>query len=293
MPPLASAKSLLATMAGGPQIVTFALDALLAAGECITEVIVLHLTPDDDPLTGQALHTLAAEFANDMYAGRPCQLLFQPLIAHGQKIPDICDDLTASAAWNTIYALLARLKSEGRTLHVCIAGGRRMLALLAMSAAMLHFDHDDYLWHMYTPAAFLERARDGAIMHAQPEDGVRLLRVPLAPWGAYFPQLQQLAQLAPLEAVAMQTRQLEQQEAQCCAGVISQLTARQLDTLRAFAAGYSPQEAAETLCVTVKTVHAHKTEILAACREVWNLPEHARLTYHFLRDKFKAYFECE
>ena len=291
MPPLASAKSLLATMAGGPQIVTFALDALLAAGECITEVIVLHLTPDDDPLTGQALHTLAAEFANDMYAGRPCQLLFQPLIAHGQKIPDICDDLTASAAWNTIYALLARLKSEGRALHVCIAGGRRMLALLAMSAAMLHFDHEDCLWHLFTPAAFLERARNGAIMHAHPADGVCLLRVPLAPWGAYFPGLRALAQLTPTEAVTAQTQQLAHAEQHRCQQVIDRLTARQLDTLRAFAAGQNPQEAAESLCVTVKTIHAHKTVILSECRNVWQLPEAERLTYHFLRERFKAYFE--
>ncbi len=287
------AKTLLATMAGGPQIVTFALDALLAAGECITEVIVLHLTPDDDPLTGQAVRKLAAEFAGGKYGGQPCRLVLHPLVTHGQKLPDIRDDLAASAAWDAIYALLARLKSEGRALHVCIAGGRRMLALLAMSAAMLHFDHEDRLWHMYTPAEFLERARNGALMHATPEDGVRLLRVPLAPWGVYFPGLRTLTQGTPTEKVANQTRQLEQAERQRCAAVAQRLSPRRLETLRAFAAGQEPQEAAETLCVTLKTIHAHKTEILAACREAWELPEDARLTYHFLRDKFKVYFECE
>nr|HID14683.1 histidine kinase [Anaerolineae bacterium] len=178
-----------ATMAGGPQIVTFALDELLRQGETIQEVVVVHLSPQDEPLTGQALVKLAAEFPDDYYQGRPCPLRFIPLRRGVEKLEDIRDEVEADLAWRAIHELMATLKAQGRRLHVCIAGGRRMLALLMMSAAMLHFDHYDCLWHMYTPQAFIERSRDGAIMHAQPEDGVRLIQVPLTPWGAYFPTL--------------------------------------------------------------------------------------------------------
>jgi len=46
------------------------------------------------------------------------------------------------------------------------------------------------------------------------------------------------------------------------------------------------------LVVTIKTVAAHKTVILAECRNVWALPPDEWLSYHFLRDKFARYFEA-
>jgi len=279
-------------MAGGPQVVTFALDELLRRGEVIHEVIVVHLSPQADSLVGQALTKLTAEFPDDHYAGRPCRLRFFPIRKDSKRLDDIHDDAAVNVAWSAIYELIASLKTQGRHLHVCITGGRRMLALLAMSAAMLHFDHRDRLWHMYTPYEFLERARDGAIMHARPEDGVRLLQVPLVPWGAYLPALRALAQASPMEVVAAQTRWLDSAERARCRAVVEHLTPRQLDVLRAFADGQSPQEVAETLCVTVKTVHAHKTVILSECRNGWEFPEDARLDYHFLREKFGRYFQA-
>jgi len=282
--------TLVATVAGGPQVVTFALDELLHRGEAIHEVIAVHLSPQADALTGQALVKLAAEFADGCYAGRPCRLHFFPIRKDGQRLDDVRDDAAVNVAWSALYELIATLKAQGRHLHVCITGGRRMLALLAMSAAMLHFDHDDRLWHMYTPSEFLERAHDGAIMHARPEDGVRLLQVPLVPWGAYLPALRALAQASPMEVVAAQTRWLDGAERARCQTAVAQLTPRQADVLRAFADGQSPQEVAETLCVTVKTVHAHKTVILGECRNAWEFPEDARLDYHFLREKFGRYF---
>jgi CRISPR-associated protein Csx14 len=283
--------TLVATMAGGPQIVTFALDDLLAQDEVIREVIVVHLSPRDDPLVRQALSKLTAEFSGDAYAGQPCRLQFFPLYSDGKKLDDIRDETAANTAWNAIYKLIADLKAQGRHLHVCIAGGRRILALLAMSAAMLHFDHDDFLWHMYTPVEFIEHSRDGAIMHARPEDGVRLIRVPLVPWGAYFPALRTLTQASPMEVVAAQTQWLDSAERARCQQVVEQLTPRELETLRAFAAGQNPQEVAETLCVTVRTAHAHKTKILDHCRNAWELPSDARLTYYFLREKFGRYLQ--
>ncbi len=284
--------TLVATMAGGPQIVTFALDRLLHRGETIHEVIVVHLSPQTDPLTGQALVKLRAEFLDDRYAGQPCRLRFLPVRQGSYTLDDIRDDAASNVAWSAMYELIASLKAEPqrRRLHVCISGGRRMLALLSMSAAMLHFDHDDRLWHMYTPAEFIERSRDGAIMHAQPDDGVRLLQVPLVPWGAYFPALREMTQTSPVEVVAAQTRWLDSAEQSRCQAVAACLTARQAEVLRAFADGQNPQEAAETLCVTVKTINAHKTVILGACRNAWELAKDTWLDYHFLREKFGRYF---
>jgi len=283
---------MVATIGGQPQVVTSALDALLDQGYLIRRVIVVHLWPGAEPeRTIQALDRLSTEFAGNLYAGQPCRLELSPLYHKGAKLGDIVDEATANAAWSAIFGLISRLKAQGQRLHVCISGGRRMLALLAVSAALLHFDHDDLLWHMYTPRSFLERARDGAIMHAQPEDGVRLIQVPLAPWGAYFPALRTLTQSSPAHVIAAQTRWADASERARCRQVEEQLTSRQLDVLQAFAAGQNPQQVAETLCITVKTVHAHKTVILSECRNAWGLPEGTRLDYYFLREKFGRYFQ--
>ncbi len=283
---------MVATLGGQAQVVTFALDALLARDERVTDVLVVYLASyAESRRTRRALTQLSDEFAGDIYAGQPCRLRLQPLRHQGQKLDDIRDEAAANAAWSAVYRLIARLKSRGSRLHVCISGGRRMLALLATSAAMLHFDHNDRLWHMYTPPDFLARARDGAILHARPEDGVQLLPVPLVPWGAYFPALRALTQTSPLEAVAAQTRWLDQGEQMRCRAVVEALTSRQLETPKAFAAGQNPQQVAETLCVTVKTVHAHKTVILGECRNAWGLPDGFRLDYYFLREKFGPYFQ--
>jgi len=288
--PRATPGTLVATMAGGPQIVTFALDELLERGQVIHEVIVIHLSPRDDPLVGQALVKLAAEFVDDCYGGQVCRLRFFPVRRGAERLEDITDEGAAEAVWSAVHELIAGLKAQGERLHVCIAGGRRLLALLTMSAAMLHFDHHDRLWHMYTPAAFLERARNGAIMHARPEDGVRLIQVPIVPWGAYFPALRVLAQATPAQVISAQTRWLDQAERARCRAVVEQLTPRQREVLQALAAGCTLQEVAEQLCVTVKTVHAHKTVILDVCRNVWELPDDQRLSYYFLREKFGHYF---
>ncbi len=282
--------TMVATLGGQPQVVTFALDALLARGECIREVVVLHLGPEN-PRFGRALARLAEEFAGDRYCGR--RIRFRPISVRGPRgrLADIRDEAEAEVALQAVYELIATLKTQGRRLHVCIAGGRRMLALLAMSAVMLHFSHHDRMWHLYTPEDLLARAEEGAIMHARPEDGVRLIRVPVVPWGVYFPQLRQLAQVSPGQVLAAQALLLNEKDRHRCQAVIEHLTPRQCEVLRAFAQGASPQEVAEALCITLSTVDDHKKVILAECRNAWEMGENTWLTYHFLREKFGPFFQ--
>jgi CRISPR-associated protein Csx14 len=281
--------TLVVTMGGQAQVVTFALDWLLAQGELIREVAVLHLSPDD-ARTNRALAQVAAEFDGDRYREHPCRLRLIPIRRGDFRLPDIRDGADADATWQTVYQLLASLKAQGRSLHLCIAGGRRMMGLLTLSAAMLLCGHSDRVWHMVTPAPFLERAREGAIMHASAEDGVYLIQVPVVPWGAYFPTLRDLTQ-PPTQVIAAQTAWLDETERARCRQVARQLTARQADVLRAFAAGHSPQEVADRLAVSLKTVDTHKTAILAECRVAWALSDDTWLDYHFLRDKFAPFLD--
>ncbi|MFZ4661368.1 MAG: CRISPR-associated ring nuclease, partial [Caldilineaceae bacterium] len=131
---------LVATIGGQPQIVTFALDALLAQGEPITQLYLLHLTPASARWQG-SIQKVLAEFEQQHYHGRPCRIHRCPILDGETPLPEIRNEREAEIAGQTIRSLLARLKMDGHKLHLCVAGGRRMLALLVTSAAMLLCDH--------------------------------------------------------------------------------------------------------------------------------------------------------
>lgn len=290
------ASALISTMGGQAQVVTFALDWLLGQGVEIDEVMVLHLSPQNNARVERALAQLQTELGGHRYEFgeqiiRPFRFRPVCLCCDGCPMDDIQDDKAANAVWETVYTLLVELKKQGRQLHLCVAGGRRMIGLQAFSAATLLFGHHDRLWHMYTPAEFLARAQDGAILHAGAQDGVRLIQVPMLSWGAYLPNVRALAQSTPQEVLAAQRQTMDTAERLRCQRVVDQLTPRQAEVLRAIAAGQKPQDAAASLCVQVRTVHAHKTAILETCRAVWGLPEGERLDYHFLRDRFRRFWE--
>ncbi|MEZ4710100.1 MAG: CRISPR-associated ring nuclease [Caldilineaceae bacterium] len=245
-----------------------------------------HMAGQEPRLQG-ALRKVLTELQSDYYGDAPVRVTSFALGAEANQVNDIRNAADANAAGQAIRGLLAELKMQGCQLHICVTGGRRMAALLVMSAAALLCDHNDRIWHMYTPHEFQQRARDGAILHAQPEDGVQLIEAPLVPWGAYFPGLRAMAQ-APQEAVAAQMGWLRSSEQQC-QQVYNRLTERQRDVLRAFAQGQSPQDVAEALHITMATVNSHKTAILDECRIAWSIPETEWLDYHFLRQKFAPF----
>lgn len=274
----------LVTLGGQAQVVTFALDALLSAGYPVSRLLVLHMAPHE-PRVRRALSQLTAEFAGDRYIGQPLQFRHMPVLASGQPLiagrplVAIANEQEAVGAWAFGRDLLAGLKHEGAQVHLCLAGGPRILALTLISAAALYCDHQDRLWHLYTPPNFLVQARDGAILHAPADAGVTLVPVPLVPWGAYLPGLRAL--VAPGTAPA-----LAPADAAACNAVWLRLTARQRDVVRVLAHGMLPQEAADALGISLKTLDTHKTQILAECRIAWKLADDAHLTYHFLRETF-------
>jgi len=199
------ASTMIATLGGQPQVITFALDALLGRGEQIVEVVVLHLAPQD-PRTRHALERLDREFPNGFYAHarRPIRLRRVMLKDLRGPMPDITDEHAADVVRMQMMEILQAEKAQGRPLHVVLAGGRRLLALMLFLTAVVHLDYADRVWHLYTPRAFLEVARDGQRMHARPEDGVRLIEVPFPRWGADFPAFRQLTslQLGQIESPA-------------------------------------------------------------------------------------------
>ena len=277
--------ALVATLGGQPQVVTLMLDMLLEQDALIRDVIPIYL-PGEDSRSQQGLQKLTREFPGDFYRGRSIHLRPHPVRTDKRSVDDVRDEVDADAVWRTLHTLLGTLKEQGRRIHLCVSGGRRVMGMLACSVAALHFTHHDRIWHIYTSAEFRERANEGAAMHAGPGDDVRLIQVPLMPWGAYFPGVRQLLSASPAEVIASQSKALDRLDQQRCETVLERLTDRQREVLWALADGATPQDVAEALVIEIKTVDSHKTVILAECRVAWDMPEGERLDYRFVREKF-------
>jgi CRISPR-associated protein Csx14 len=286
-------QTLIASVGGQPQIVTLTLDLLLRQGASISEVVVLHPAPTN----GRVQHTLnclLAEFAHERYQydGQTitCKLQLQQLSHDDAPLSDVTDTSGAQAARDAIHLLLRQLKQQPRHIHLSASGGRRVISLMAISAALLHFDHFDHIWHIYTPPDIRAQVNEGAMLHVPPEAGVRLIEVPFVPWGYYFPPSVQSSGSAQVTQNA-QTALFDAQERARCQELVQEATTSQLNVLRQFSMGWSPAKIAEILGVSAETVYSHTKILLMLARNAWCLPAKERIDYRFLCLKFAHYFK--
>jgi len=274
--------TMVATLGGQPQVVTFTLDLLLRANFPISEVFVIHPRPAD-PRLQHSLDILQREFTGNRYQfdGRAidCRFASQVLRLGTAPLDDIVDEISANGAHQTIYNFIRELKQhQQRTIHLSATGGRRVMSLLAVAAAQLTFNHMDHIWHIHTPENIRHSANEGATMHATPQGTIRLIPVPFAPWGQYFPHLPQSPDsLLPLDP----------EEHKHCTHVMQVLTESQRKTLRGFARGLNRKQVADELHLSLKTIDTHKTTIYETCRHAWQQPQ---IDTHFLKEHFADYF---
>jgi CRISPR-associated protein Csx14 len=285
--------TLIASVGGQPQIVTLTLDLLLRQALPIREVIVLHPSQTDARLQ-RTLNCLRAEFVDNRYTcdgqNIVCSLEFSTLRRDGEPLPDVTDTQGAQATRDAIHLLVRQLKQQQRHIHLSASGGRRVISLMAISAALLHFDSFDHIWHIYTPPEVRARVNEGALMHVPPEAGVRLIEVPFVPWGGYFPQLTQITGSAQTVQYA-QTALLDSQDRAKCMEVVQQATKAQLNVLRQLSNGLTPPQVAEHLGISIRTVYSHTRELLGLAHNAWHIPLEERIDYHFLSQKFARHFE--
>lgn len=294
MPATSPTHILLATLGGQPQVVTFTLDLLLQQHLPIKEVHVVHPAAHPGSHLANSIARLHAEFVDDYYAAAKRVIHFRTHVLqyYEDTLSDINDARGADGALNTMDYLLRSFKKQNRVIHFSISGGRRLISFLSISAALLTFQHEDRMWHIYTPEAVQQQASRGALMHVPPEAGVRLIEVPLARLSLNF--LTDSSHLRPRdtrEVIQSQRQQALAEDRERCERVIQQLTSRQKEVLQAFAEGLHPQEVAHRLAIAQRTVSSYTTPILGYCRNEWNLTKNVRLDYRFLQQKFRTYFE--
>lgn len=276
--------TLVATLGGQPQVITFTLDLLLARGERIHQVVVVYMA--SSPRYQQAHRRLVGEFLNDQYAGQVCHLRSVPIRMGAQTIEDARSASEVEAVRATFFSLLGELKGHGQRLQLSLSGGRRVMALTALAAAMQHLTPADKIWHIYTPPELTGQARDGALLHAPPGSGLQLIEVPFVPWAAYFPGLRPLLECAPEELRGFQPGWMDEPERARCRQVWEALTPRQQDVLRLLARGLTRDQAAVQMGIQVTTVDTHRKAVVRLCEQVWESGADQHINLTFLRERF-------
>jgi CRISPR-associated protein Csx14 len=190
---VASHDTLIATLGSEPQIVTIALDRLLAMEYRIRDVRVIHTAA---PPVQQALAAVTAEFDSGSYPG--LELDAVSIEDHGRALDDFRTETDVAALIRTCYREVRRAKRDGRVVHLCVAGGRKVMAVAGMVVAQLLFGPNDRVWHLlsegWVPGA-------GRRMHLPPEQ-VWLIDVPVLRWADSQAVLMAIAELDdPIEAL--------------------------------------------------------------------------------------------
>lgn len=285
--------TLVATLGGQPQIVTFTLDLLLRRGISIYEVIVVH--PASSPSIQQSLERLNTEFVGDRYTfegqSRTIRFRKQVLNHYDTIIDDIVDEATANGALDTIGELIRTLKQQRRIIHFSISGGRRLMTFLSFSAALLYFDTPDELLHLYTPEPVKERVDISGQMHLSPGVGQRLIEVPFA--RAAQPVLALMLNYSPSTTIQTQRQEQEVEEQKRCQQVMDALKDKPRQVLQFLAQGMHPTEVAEALKIQPSTISTYTNAIYSACRSTWNVPDKEQVNYRYVQLKFVNYFPDE
>jgi CRISPR-associated protein Csx14 len=191
------AQTLIATLGSEPQVVTIVLDRLLAEGYRIGEVVVVHTAAE---VVSAALTRLQPEFEGATYPG--VALRSVPIAATGGAVADFHAGRDVDALLTALYRELRDAKRRGGAIHLCISGGRKVMAIAGMVVAQLLFGPGDRVWHLISEGWQPGNARR---MHLSPEERTWLVPVPVLRWTDSAALLAALGELDdPLEAIRRQ-----------------------------------------------------------------------------------------
>lgn len=167
-------QTLITTLGSEPQVVTIVLDRLLAKGHRIDQVVAVYTAAD---VVQAAMARLAGEFDGAVYPG--ITLRTAPVIGPDGAVEDLRTKDDMSALLNTLYHEVRDVKRQGRVVHLCVSGGRKVMGVMAMVVAQLLFGPDDQVWHLLSEGWQPGSERR---MHLRPEDRAWLVPVPVLRW---------------------------------------------------------------------------------------------------------------
>lgn len=273
---------LLTTLGTEPQVVTLSLDALLTKGHNISEVIVVYT---EHPAITKNIGLLQKEFEQN-YPGVTLRSI--PVTGTKGLVKDFLNEEDLRGLWRTLYVEIRRARQVGCRFHMCISGGRKVMAVIAMSVAQLLFGPGDQAWYLLT-----EGWRPGSerYLHASKTDNVILLAIPVLRWSEADTLLRTVAELNdPQEVVAWYKRLTDKAgEKRKDEFVRHWLTPAEREVVHLACLGYDNAAIAKRLAKQEQTVANQLRRVYEKLRELLGFPDYT-VDRNVLISRFAPYF---
>lgn len=265
----------IATLGTEPQVVTVALDLLIAQGWTFEDVVVIH-TAGDSPLIKKAMDDIKGEFARGFYAAgvKAAEPAFVELrLDEEHLIYDIYTEEEAGVVFRVIYEQVRRHKELHRVVHLNAAGGRKGMTMFGMSAAQLLFDDSDSLWLLSSSNEFI---KSRGLHCVKPKDA-QLISVPVLRWSLISASVRLVVD-DPFEAVQRQRDLLDFEYRERCKRFLDQLTERERQIVETFVCdpSLSNAEIGDRLSLASKPVANYFTVIFDKAYSFYGLREEAK-----------------
>ena len=106
--------------------------------------------------------------------------LSKVLITHGNEpFEDFCTADDVNRLLNTMYTVVSEYKKNGFTIHLSIAGGRKLMGIMSIVSAQILFGAKDRVWYLITEGW---KPGNSGNMHCSENGKHILLEVPLLRW---------------------------------------------------------------------------------------------------------------
>ena len=272
---IAMSAVLIATLGAEPQVVSLATYLLLAQHVPLRAVFVLHTDASHPPI-GQALPLLC-----DAFAAQPS---WPPLHTVPVQAVDALTPQELDCFGEMFFQTLQSQLTQGRQIHLLLAGGRKSMAMVGMSVAQLLLGPHDAIWHLYSD----DTLRHSGRMTPTAGDQVQLVAVPLPHPAMASPQFTPTAQ-APTRAAALATVEaLRARQAQQFIASILTPAERDLAVLVAREV-LTAEEMAARLHKSPKTITNQLTTIYSKLESAFGLQPDRGVKREFLRQELGPY----
>jgi len=165
-------ETLIATVGTEPQVVTLVLESLLSKGCDIGELVLLYT---EAPSVISGIEKIEREIENYF----PIIIRRVLIAGRGNALDDFrtADDVNIMS--KIIYQVIKGCKQKGMTVHLSVAGGRKVMGIMAMVVAQMLFRAEDRLWYLLTEGW---KPGDSQDMHVNDYNRPWLIEVPVVRW---------------------------------------------------------------------------------------------------------------
>jgi CRISPR-associated protein Csx14 len=278
----------IATLGTEPQVVTLALQSLVALAEPIAEVVVVHTAPHD-PRIIEAVAVLERAFASEerlaQWRGR---LRLVEIAGAAGPLPDMVAEEDFGTVLAALYKEVRDSKQAGSRVHLNLAGGRKVMSLCGAIVAQLLFDQGDRLWYLQS-APDLVASRS---LFAEDPAQVTLVPLPVLRWSPAPPILTDVALAAdPVAAISAQRGRLD---AATRHFLLGELTPAEREVVRlALRTGATDAELARLLYKSPRTVSHQLSVVYSKLRVFLGVRDDVRVDRHTLMAAFSGVEEWD